>query len=254
MLENNQIQSGSLLGKVAVVTGSSSGIGLATAQKLFAEGAKVILIGRNHEKLLAANHKLNDSAVILVADISVRTQLEKIALQIKESFGKIDFLINCAGVSRVQERGILNEDAFDELIDVNLKGTYLCSMIFGYGLINPGGAIVNISSIRGRTGTTSFSAGYAVAKAGVINLTKTFALELAGSGIRVNGVAPGPIYPTAISEKWSTEMIKEISQTVPLKRLGRPDEVANAVYFLVSDLSSYMTGQTLDLNGGLWMN
>mgnify|MGYP001593916327 CR=1 FL=1 len=244
----------SLVGKVAVITGGSSGIGYAVAKKLLSLGARVVLIGREQRRLEKAVGTLGSKSSFLVADITDRAEVESVGVEIERSFHKIDFLVNCAGMSAVQNRGVIDEQVFEELLKVNLTGTYICSMIFGYKLIKRGGAVVNISSIRGRSGTPSFSPGYAAAKAGVINLTKSFALELAKDGIRVNCVAPGPTYPTGISKNWTEEFIKNLSATIPMQRLAEPKEVADAVYFLLSDLSTYITGQTLDVNGGLWMN
>jgi NAD(P)-dependent dehydrogenase (short-subunit alcohol dehydrogenase family) len=153
----------------------------------------------------------------------------------------------------LKKKGETSSTNFDKLIAVNMKSVYLTSMIFGHHLMNNGGSIVNVSSIRAKTGTPSFSSSYAAAKAGVENLSKSFALELADKNIRVNAIAPGATFPTKMSINWSEEIKTEITNTVPLKRLGSPEDMANGVYFLVSDLSTYITGQTLNINGGAWM-
>ncbi|MDD3998743.1 MAG: SDR family NAD(P)-dependent oxidoreductase [Candidatus Shapirobacteria bacterium] len=244
-------------GKKIVILGGSSGIGLATAIFFNKYGAKVIIVSRDAKKLKIAkkNFKTGSTMVhTIVGDVSDPISMKHICNKIKDKFGKINYLVNAAGVSILQKPGIVDADAFLKLIEVNLKSVYLSSMHFGYGLLKNGGAIVNISSVRGRTGTSSFSQGYAVAKAGVINLTKTFAIELASKKIRVNCVAPGAIYPTGMSKSWSKKLREDIAEGIPLGRLGKPQEVAKVILFLLSEDASYITGQTIDVNGGQWMN
>lgn len=243
--------------KVAIITGASSGIGKSIAVKLASEQCNLGLIARDKEKLETVKLELKKFGVkvkIYPSDVSRSNNVNKIAKQIASDFGEINFLVNSAGQSILERKAEFNEEKFDNLIDVNLKGVYLSTMLLAYPLMKNGGAIVNISSIRGRTGTPSFSSGYAAAKGGVINLTKSFALEMADDNIRVNCVAPGATYPTELSKNWTTDVKKEIVSTIPQKRLGKPEDIANAVYFLLSDMSDYITGHTLDVNGGAWMN
>lgn len=234
-----------LTGKSAIVSGTNSGIGLAIKQSLTAQGVRVIGINRKTTDENSENY---------ICDISDQKQVEETMKKIKKQTGNVDFLVNCAGISLKEKKGVCSAENFDALINNNLKGVYFCSMIAGYNLLNEGGSIVNISSIRARTGTTSCSSGYAAAKAGVINLTKTFALELSERSIRVNCIAPGLVYPTNMSKDLSKEEITTISQSIPLKRLGAPQDIADATLFLLSSSASYITGQTLDVNGGIWMN
>lgn len=243
--------------KVSLITGASCGIGLATAEKLANFGCNIILVGRDIHKLNEAKNKLVKYNVVVdvqKADVAKIRDMKKVYSNINRKFGKIDYLVNSAGVSIPQIQGSLDEKAFDSLISVNLKGTYLSCMLFGYKLIKNGGAIVNVSSVRGRTGTDSFSSGYAASKAGVINLTKSFAYELAERNIKVNCVAPGAVYPTKMSRSWNSVLRKSLAENIPLKRLGGPKEIANVICFLLSEESNYITGQTIDVNGGLWMN
>jgi 3-oxoacyl-[acyl-carrier protein] reductase len=249
------IMSENFKNKVALITGASGGIGLATAEKLANLGCSVILVGRDIHKLNEAQNKLVKYNVVVdvqKADVIKIRDIKTVHRNINKKFGKIDYLVNSAGISIPQKQGVLDENIFDSLINVNLKGTYISCMLFGYELIKNGGAIVNVGSVRGRTGTDSFSSGYAASKAGVINLTKSFALELAERNIKVNCVAPGAIYPTEMSKSWNSALRKSIAENIPLKRLGKPKEVANVICFLLSEESNYITGQTIDVNGGLW--
>lgn len=256
LLENLMIKKTTcqdLNNKTAIIIGASSGIGKAIAHKLAEHDCSLILLGISDDKGQAVTKELSEVTKVEYyhADISSRKDLETVSQKLSER--EINFLINVSGISISQEKGVVDEANFDHLVDVNMKGVYLASIIFGHHLLQAGGSIVNISSIRAKTGTPSFSSGYAAAKAGVENLTKSFALELADKQIRVNAIAPGATFPTKISQKWSEELKKEIIKSIPLGRLARPEDIANGAYFLVSDLSNYITGQTLNINGGAWM-
>lgn len=242
--------------KIAVIVGGTSGIGYATAELLARQNYKLIIIGANPEKLQVATEKLERLTSIesFQCDVSDADSVLTLFETIKQKNKKVDCLINAVGVSIPQSKGKVDIENFAKLLGTNLNPVYMLSMMFGYQLIGDGGSIVNVASVRGRTGTDSFSSGYAAAKAGVINLTKTFALELAEKQIRVNCVAPGLVYPTDLSRNWSAEFRLEMANKIPLGRLGSPEEIASVIEFLVSSKSSYITGQTIDTNGGLWMN
>jgi 3-oxoacyl-[acyl-carrier protein] reductase len=247
----------SLKNKVAVITGASSGIGKCVAEQLIRNGCHVILLSSHETGLTQVKKELSsypEKVETFVCDVSNSNDVSQIAKKISSSHEGIDYLITCAGVSLQEEQGKFSEENFDRLIGVNLKGVYICTMLLAYPLMKEGGSIVNISSIRARTGTPSFSSGYAAAKAGVINLTKSFAIELAEKYIRVNCVAPGATYPTGLSKSWSEKLRSDIASSIPLKRLGKPEDISNAICFLLSDSAGYITGQTLDVNGGVWMN
>lgn len=245
------------LKKRAIIFGGSSGIGLATTKLLGKKGVDLIIVSKNLHKLKTIKREIEKTGAtihVFAGDTSNLITMKSISKKIKNQFKKIDYLVNTVGISIPQKQGILNMEIFTKLIEVNLKSVYLISMLYGYEIMNQGGSIVNVASIRGRTGTDSFSAGYAAAKAGVINLTKTFAKELAVKNVRVNCVAPGATYPTGMSKSWPKSLRDSIAQNIPLKRLGTPKEMAKVIVFLLSKNSSYVTGQTIDVNGGQWMN
>lgn len=241
--------------RVTVITGATSGIGLATGKLLFQKNHTLALIARNQDDLLKLKGILNEEEKVKIypCDVSKSEQVKKTFEQIIQDFGSIKNLVNCASLTHSKSIERDTEEGFDEEVDINLKGTYLCIMA-AYKHISKNGAVVNFSSVRARTGALSSSVGYAAAKAGIINLTKTFALQLAPLGIRVNCIAPGAIYPTGFTIKWTEEKRNTFVETVPLKRLGKPEEIAEVVEFLLSEKASYITGHTLDVNGGAWMN
>jgi 3-oxoacyl-[acyl-carrier protein] reductase len=240
--------------KKAVVIGGGSGIGLATTELLLNNYCHALIVGDKNKTLNKAEKELNHhNLTIFKTDVSSSCELKSLAKHIRKEFGQIDYLVNCAGLSLTESKGVLNENGFDKLIEVNMKSIYLSTMILAYPLLKKNGAIVNISSVFGRKGTPTFSSGYAAAKAAVINLTKTYATELAPD-IRVNCIAPGATYPTGISKSWSSSLRQKIAHGLPLKKLGRPREIASTIIFLLSDDASFITGQTIDVNGGVWMN
>lgn len=240
-----------------IVVGGASGIGKAVVLSLLRAANNVILLSRDPEKIAKLKAEISDlpgNLETLVCDAKNAEEVRNISEQIKTHYGLVDGLVNAAGESIPQQKSLLDIQVFNQLLEQNLNTVYIPSMVFGYSLIKNSGAIVNVSSIRGRTGTDSFSAGYAAAKAGVINFTKTFALEMADKNIRVNCVAPGLTYPTELSKNWTQEFRDSIAKSIPLKRLASPSDISNVIEFLLSEKSSYMTGQTVDVNGGLFMN
>lgn len=235
----------------AVITGASSGIGKAIATKLVSHGCHVYVIDINDSLGEATVKDLSKigMASYMHCDVSSEDAVKNVA----EKIGSVNYVVNVAGISLQEKKGEVSENNFDKLVAINMRSVYLMCLIFGHHHLKNDGAIVNISSIRAKTGTPSYSSGYAASKAGVENLTKSFALELAPKKIRVNCIAPGATYPTKMSENWSDAVKEEIASSVPLGRLGSPDDMANCAYFLVSDLSKYITGQTINVNGGAWM-
>ena len=249
-----------LNGKVALVTGASSGIGRATAELLAASGARVAI---NFHRSQAGAEAVRDgivsrggSAVIIQADVALASDVDSLVERTVNEFGPIDILINNAG-SLIERLRILEltEERWDEVIDLNLKSAFLCCKAVAASMMErKTGAIVNVSSIAGRTGGALGSIHYSTAKGGLITFTKGLAKELAPFGVRVNAVSPGVI-DTKYHEQFSSpEMMKGYVAGVPLGRVGTPQEVAQVICFLASDAASYLAGETIEINGGMFMD
>ena len=249
-----------LNGKVALVTGASSGIGRATAEVLAANGARVAInFHRNEQGAEAACSQITGAggrAIIVQADVTQASEVQSLVEQTINEFGAIDILVNNAG-SLVERMKILEltEERWDEVIDLNLKSAFLCSKaVAGSMMERQTGSIVNVSSIAGRNGGALGSIHYSAAKGGLITFTKGLAKELAPFGVRVNAVSPGVI-DTPYHEQFSSpEMMKTYAGMIPLGRVGTPAEVGKVICFLASDAASYLAGETIEINGGMWMD
>ena len=245
-----------LSGKVALVTGASRGIGRATALRLASDGAKVALnFASNVSKAEEVKREIEaagSEAMLLQGDVSKLEVVTELVQKIVDAWGRLDILVNNAGIARDNLLLKMSEDDFDKVIATNLKGVFNCTKAVTKIMMKQrGGRIVNMSSVVALRGNVS-QANYAAAKAGIIGLTKSAARELASRGVTVNAVAPGFIdtdMTAALSEKVKEVLLKEI----PAGRMGTPEDVANAVAFLVSDQAAYITGQVLSVNGGLAM-
>lgn len=241
--------------KVAIITGAGSakGIGRATA-RLFAEhGGIVALIDVDADSLADAGRELGGNHETYVCDVTDAKQCRRAADSAFERFGRIDVLVNNAGVVHGTRFSDISAEEYDQVLDVNLSGNFhMAQAIVPHMRKNRSGAIVCVSSIAGRAGGGVFgSTHYAAAKSGIFGLAKGLARELAPEGIRVNAVAPGPIDNDFTHGKMTPEDKARIAEGIPLGRLGRPEEVASVILFLASELSSYVTGVVLDVNGGL---
>ena len=241
-----------LNGKTAVVTGGGSGIGKATALKLAADGANIVIVHMDPEEkaaeVVSEIEAKGVKAKAIRMDVSDFEAVSGMITEIVEEFGSIDILINCAGITKDGLIARMKEDQFDAVINVNLKGTFNmirhCTPVF---MKQKSGTIVNVSSVSGIIGNPG-QANYSTSKAGVIGLTKSTAKELVSRGVRCNAVAPGFI---------ATDMTANLSKNnklvdmIPMKRMGTADEVADLIFFLASDQSSYITGEIIKVDGGV---
>lgn len=242
--------------KVAIITGSNRGIGKEIAKKLAQLGANIVLNYRsNEEEATNVEEEIKAIGVEVIkvkGDISKSEDVENLISTAKERFGKIDILVNNAGITKDQLLIRMKEKDFDDVIDVNLKGVFNCLKAISPVMIKQrSGKIVNISSVVGVTGNAG-QVNYAASKAGVIGMTKSLAKELGARGINVNAVAPGFIQ-TDMTNSLSDKYKEQISNSIPLKRFGTTEDVANVVAFLVSDMASYITGQVINIDGGMVM-
>lgn len=241
--------------KVAIVTGGAQGIGEAIARKLASEGAAIALVDVNYEKAKATADEIKKLGVdteAYKADVSNTGEVQEVVDKILDRFKKIDILVNNAGITRDTLLLRMTEQDWDLVISINLKGVFnFTKAVTKIMSKQRNGSIINISSVVGLFGNAG-QANYSASKAGVIGLTKTTAKEFAGRNIRANAVAPGFI-KTAMTDKLSQEVINKYLENIPMKTLGTPDDVANTVLYLASDLSSYVTGEVIRVDGGLAM-
>jgi len=247
-----------LKGKSVAITGAGArlGIGRATA-RLFAEhGAEIALIDYDKQALADAEREFALPHRVYECDVSDRSQARKTIDQVAADFGKIDILINNAGVVSPSLIDEIDEAEFDHIMDTNVKGNFMVAQaVVPYLRAQKGGAIVCISSIAGQLGGGVFGRShYATSKAGIMGMARAFARELAPEGIRVNAIAPGTLDNDFTKGRMTDEIKAKIASNVPMGRLGTPEELANACLFLASDMSSYVTGATLDVNGGLFIH
>ncbi len=242
-------------GKVAVVTGGAQGIGEAISMTLAKEGAAIAVIDVNLEKAQATVEnikKLGVDAEAFKADVSNNADVAAVVDKIVDRFKKIDILVNNAGVTRDNLLIRMSEQEWDLVIAINLKGTFNFTQKVGRVMMKQRtGAIVNISSVIGLMGNAG-QTNYSASKAGVIGITKSVAKELAGRNVRVNAVCPGYIQ-TAMTDKLTEEVKAKMLEFIPTKTMGTAQDVANVVLFLASDLSNYVTGETIRIDGGMAM-
>ena len=242
-----------LTNRVALVTGASRGIGEAIALALAREGADVAINGRNIERLEVVASEIRDMkrrVLITKADVSVSSQVSRMVKTVLDEFARVDILVNNAGIYETISLEEMTEAQWDRIMAVNLKGTFNCSKaVISFMKQQRWGKIVNIASDAGKTGGVMPVAHYAASKAGIISFTKSLATEFAPYGVNVNAVSPG-----IIETEMAGIVVKKRKVSIPLGRIGTPEDVANAVLFLVSDEASYITGEILDVNGGLVMD
>src|SRR2546422_9735937 len=242
-----------LEGKVAVVTGGNSGIGLATAKRLQQEGARVAISGRSKKTLDEAVKTMGNGVVAVQADVAKLADVDKLYAEGSQKLGKIDVLFVNAGVAKFAPLAETSESVYDEQFDINIKGAYF-TIQKALPFLNDGASIIlntSVADIKGNEGMSAYSA----TKAALRSLARTAAAELVARGIRVNAVAPGPIVTpifekTGLPKESVDEIAKQIIEKVPMKRFGQPEEVAATVAFLASEDASYITGVEINVDGG----
>lgn len=243
-------------GKVAVITGAGRGIGRAIAMQLIETGFRVVINYRSStaqiEELLAATQAVGGLAIAVRADISREEEAKKLIEEAVRQFGRVDVLVNNAGITKDNLMMRMTEAEFDSVLDTNLKGAFFCMKYAAATMLKQrSGKIINISSVVGIMGNVG-QVNYAASKAGIIGMTKSAARELASRGITVNAVAPGFI-ESDMTEALSDKVKEAMLASIPLKRYGTAEEVAGAVGFLASDTADYITGHVLLVDGGMAM-
>ena len=240
-----------LEGKVAVITGSARGIGCAIAEAMAREGAKVVITDRDGGEAARTAARLGGDAIAVMADVSRPEQIEALFEATVQAFGKVDILVNNAGIGAARLVLDIELDEWERIVRINLTGAFLCSQQAARRMIaqGTGGKIVNIVSLSGQKGGVGRSA-YGASKAGLEVLNKIMAVEFADHGINVNAIAPGPIMTETGKGMHTQETVDAYHRLIPQRRYGEPFEIAAAAVFLVSDDASYITGHTLNVDGG----
>ncbi|WP_249871742.1 3-oxoacyl-ACP reductase FabG [Oceanobacillus saliphilus] len=244
-----------LQNKVAIITGAANGIGLQAARIFAGEGAKVIIAdydqtkGEQSEKDLIAE---GFECKFIQVNIASKESVDSLADQVMEEFGRIDILVNNAGITRDAMLSKMSLEQFQQVIDVNLTGVFNCTKAVLPTMVEQGkGKIISTSSVSGVYGNVG-QTNYAAAKAGIIGMTKSWAKELARNGINVNAVVPG-FTETSMVEAVPEKVIEQMKEKIPMQRLGRPEDIANAYLYLASDESDYVNGHALHVDGGIMM-
>ena len=242
-----------LAGKVSIITGGAQGIGLATALKFCREGATVVVCDVRQaavDAAVAECEKTGATALGLVVDVTQREMVDAMVQQVLARFGRIDVLVNNAGITQDARLQKMTIEQFDRVIDVNLRGVFHCSQAVADAMVKQGaGVILNASSVVGIYGNFG-QTNYAATKFGVIGFTKTWSRELGPKGVRVNAVAPGFV-ATPILSTIPDKVLQEMIDRVPLKRLGQPEDIANVYAFLAGDDAAYINGDVIEVSGGM---
>ena len=238
--------------KKALLTGASGGIGKAIARELIASGASVCLTGRNEGELLKLQNELGDNADIIIADLSDHTNIISLVKEAEEKLGGIDILVNNAGITKDNIFLRMSDEEWNDVIDINLNSTFKVTKAVIKGMVKRRyGRIINITSVIGIAGMAGQS-NYSASKAAIIGMSKSLAQEVGSRSITVNCIAPGFI-ETNMTAGLSEARKEEILKSIVVKRLGLPEDVSGAVSYLASDSASYITGQTIHINGGMLM-
>ena len=242
-----------LEGKKALITGASGGIGKEIAKVLIEHNAEVCISGRNHEELNALKKSLGMKCHVVTCDLSKKDEIIELVKKADEFMGYIDILVNNAGITKDNIFLRMSENEWEDVLNVNLNSTFNILKLITKGMVKRKyGRIINISSVVGVTGGAG-QVNYSASKAGLIGLTKSLSQEIATRNITVNCIAPGFI-ETPMTEKLDDKRKDAILNSIPMNRIGKPKDLSSAIIFLASQESSYITGQTLHINGGLYMN
>ena len=238
-------------GKVAIVTGGGQGMGRAVAQRFVEAGARVVVNDKNAGAAQRVAGALGDAALSAPGDVTIKSDVDSVVMTAADAFGAIDILVNNAGILFSTTLADMEEGEWDLVIDVNMKGTYLFSRAVLPFMKRAGwGRIVNFASTAGKAVSTLGGPHYTAAKAGILGLTRATAKEVAPFGITVNAVCPGLVNTEMVQQNVSPERLEAYLQSFPISRICEPWEVAELVAFLASDRASYITGASLDINGG----
>lgn len=238
--------------RVAVITGSARGIGKAIAEKFHREGGKVVIVDLDQSQCDLVAAELGEGALAVQCDVTDRASVEALAKQVIDTFGRLDILVNNAGITRDATLKNLTDENWDAVINVNLKSVFLCTQILTpYMTKQEWGRVINISSVVGLAGNFG-QTNYAAAKAGIIGMTKTWSKELGKYKVTANAIAPGYM-DTEMVKLMPEEVLTSMVDSVPLKRLGKPEEIGAAAFYLASEDAGYVNGTTLYVNGGLYV-
>ncbi|MFW6377703.1 MAG: 3-oxoacyl-[acyl-carrier-protein] reductase [bacterium] len=245
-----------LKGQVALITGSGRGLGKAIAEKLADEKVNIVITDIDEKMAISTAEEIADKynveTMALKHDVSSEESTKSVVKEIKKKFSRIDILVNNAGITRDARLMIMKKTDWDSVLDINLTGAFLCTKFVSKQMLRQkSGSIINIASVVGLMGNTG-QANYSASKAGLIGLTKTTAKEMAERGVNVNAIAPGYI-ETDMTHELSEEVSQKMLSQIPMNTYGKPNDVANAVLFLVSDLARYVTGQVINVDGGMVM-
>lgn len=243
--------------KIAIITGATRGIGREIALTLAENGANLVINGNNEDLLNLVKEEVQNigrKCLVYIGDISKPTTTKELCEMAIKEFGKIDILVNNAGINTRTPTLELSIEEWQRVIDINLNGTfYACKCVLPYMIENGYGKIINISSTASKTAHANASPSYGASKAGVNYITQHLALEMSKYNIYVNAVCPGPI-ETEMTKQWSEEYRIQKLSKIPLGRIGKPKNVADTVLFLASNMSDFITGESINVNGGTYMN